>query len=66
MRQIIDLGNLSDSLMMHTTGQSGHPRNRHYDDFIDPWRFIQYHPTLWDKKDVEKSSKNRLTLKPKT
>jgi len=66
MRQVIDLGNLSDSLMMHTTGQSGHPGHRHYDDLIDPWRFIQYHPTLWDKSDVEKSSKNRLVLKPKT
>lgn len=66
MRQIIDLGNLSGSLMMHTTGQSGHPGHRHYDDFIDRWRFIQYHPTLWEKIDVEKSAKNRLTLKPKT
>jgi penicillin amidase len=64
MRQIIDLGDLSASLTMHTTGQSGHPGHPHYDDFIDPWRFVQYHPMLWEKSDVEKSSKNKLTLKP--
>ncbi|MBN2323992.1 MAG: penicillin acylase family protein [Spirochaetes bacterium] len=64
MRQIIDLGDLSASLTMHTTGQSGHPGHTHYDDLIDPWRLVQYHPTLWEKGDVEKSSKHRLILKP--
>jgi len=64
MRQIIDLGNLSASLMMNTTGQSGHPGQRNYDNFIDPWRLIQYHPTHWTREDVEKNSRNHLTLKP--
>jgi penicillin amidase len=64
MRQIIDLGNLSNSLMMHTTGQSGHPGHRHYGDMIDPWRFIQYHATLWERAAVEANAESRLTLLP--
>jgi penicillin amidase len=64
MRQIIDLGDLSNSLMIHTTGQSGHPGHRHYDDFIDPWRFIEYYPTLWQRADVEADSRELLTLMP--
>jgi penicillin amidase len=66
MRQIIDLGNLGASLMIHTTGQSGHPGHRHYDDFIDPWRDIQYHPNRWERSEVEADSRNRLVLKPIT
>ena len=49
MGQIIDLGDLSDSLMMHTTGESGHPGHRHYDDMIDSWRHVTYHPSLWTR-----------------
>ena len=49
IRHIIDLGDFEPSLAMHTTGQSGHPYNRHYDDMIDPWRNIQYHPMLWQR-----------------
>jgi penicillin G amidase len=64
MRQIIDLGDLANSLMIHTTGQSGHPGHPHYDDFIDMWRLIQYHPTLWDRNAVEDSSPQSLTLNP--
>jgi penicillin amidase len=64
MRQIIDLGDLSSSLMMHTTGQSGHPGHCHYDDFIDSWRLIDYHPTLWLRADVEATSRGHLTLMP--
>jgi penicillin G amidase len=64
MRQIIDLGDLSNSLMVHTTGQSGHPNHKHYDDFIDPWRFIQYHSTLWMREAVEANAREHMTLKP--
>ena len=64
MRQIIDLGNFSNSLMMHTTGQSGHPTHRHYDNFIELWRNIQYHLAFWERSEVEENSKKRLILKP--
>jgi penicillin G amidase len=63
-RQIVDLNDLTRSVSMHTTGQSGHPYHRHYDDMIDPWRNIQYHPMLWGQVDVEKDVKSTLILEP--
>jgi penicillin amidase len=64
MRQIIDLGDLNNSRMMHTTGQSGHPGHRHYDDMIDPWRNIEYHVTWWDETNSQTDAAARLTLEP--
>jgi penicillin amidase len=64
MRQIIDLSDLGASLMIHTPGQSGHPTHRHYDDMIDPWRFIEYHPGLWKRPDLESQKHDRLVLEP--
>jgi len=64
-RQIVDLGELSRSVSMHTTGQSGHPFNRHYDDMIDPWRNVEYHPMLWERADVEADAEGMLVLRPK-
>ena len=64
MRQIVDLGDLSNSLMIHTTGQSGHPGHRHYDDMIEPWRQIEYHPTLFTREEVEAAGARRLVLRP--
>jgi penicillin amidase len=64
MRMIIDLGNLSASQTMHTTGQSGHPASEHYADMIDSWRTIQYHPTLWTREQVEGAAAATLVLRP--
>ncbi len=63
-RQIVDLEYFERSLTMHTTGQSGHPFHRHYDDMIDPWRNIQYHPMLWTRGQVEAAAEAHLTLMP--
>lgn len=65
MRQIVDMADLSGSVAMHTTGQSGHPGNRHYDDMIGPWSKVRYHSTLWDRKDLEAAGPERLMLLPK-
>ena len=64
MRQIIDLSDLSNSLMIHSTGQSGHPRHPHYDDFIDQWRTQGYHSAGWEREDIVESSKEKLVLEP--
>jgi penicillin amidase len=64
MRMIVDLGDLESALTIHTTGQSGHAFHRHYDDLIDRWRFIQYHPMLWDPEDVEAQAEAHLVLTP--
>jgi penicillin amidase len=63
-RMIVDLSDLSASQTMHTTGQSGHPGNRHYADMIDDWRFIRYHPMLWDSEQVTAAAESHLTLQP--
>lgn len=63
-RQILDLQYFEQSLSMHTTGQSGHPFHKHYDDMIDPWRNIQYHPMLWTRGQVEAAAEETLILTP--
>jgi penicillin amidase len=63
-RHVLDLSNLSNSEMIIPAGQSGHPGHSHYDDFIDRWRFVEYHPARWDRDEVEKDSKHKLVLKP--
>jgi penicillin G amidase len=65
MRQVIDLSDLSRSLTIHTTGQSGHPGNRHYDDMINSWRNVEYHPTLWNPADLAASRPDKLVLVPR-
>ncbi len=63
-RYIADLADWTRSLSVHTTGQSGQPYHKHYDDFIDLWRNIRYHPMLWSRADVEKNAEGTLTLVP--
>jgi penicillin amidase len=63
-RYIADLADWTRSLSVHTTGQSGQPYNKHYDDFIDLWRNIQYHSMLWARTDIEKNAEGTLTLTP--
>jgi penicillin amidase len=63
-RAIYDLGDLGSSLLIHPTGQSGHPTHQHYDDYIEPWRKIEYHPGLWEREAVEAASRRPLVLRP--
>jgi penicillin G amidase len=64
MRQIVDLSDLSASVTMNATGQSGHVGSRHYDDMILPWSRVRYHSTLWDEKSLRSSRTERLVLTP--
>ena len=64
MRMIVDLGDLTRSVTMHTTGQSGHPASPHYEDMVDSWRTIEYHPMLWTREQVEAAAVDRLVLSP--
>jgi penicillin amidase len=65
MRMIVDLGNLTNSLTMHTTGQSGHAYHPHYIDMADSWRLIQYYPMDWDINDLASNSEGKLSLVPR-
>jgi penicillin amidase len=65
MRMIVDLGNLNNSLTVHTTGQSGHAYSEHYDDMIPMWVNVQYYPMLWDQNTMMQNSEGNLVLEPK-
>ncbi len=64
MRMIVDLSNLSRSLTIHTTGQSGHAYHPHYIDMVDYWRNIQYRSMLWERGQVEEAAESHLELIP--
>jgi len=65
MRMIVDLGNLNNSVTVHTTGQSGHAYHPHYDDMAPMWAGIQYYSMLWDQKEVMSGAEGHLVLTPK-
>ncbi len=64
-RQIVDLGNLNNSHSVHVPGQSGHPGSKHYDDFIQLWQEIQYHPQLFKRDAIQSAAEGTLHLLPK-
>ncbi len=64
MRMIVDLGNLSNSVTVHTTGESGHAYHPHYIDMADLWRNIQYYPMLWDEQAITAAAEAHLQLLP--
>ena len=64
MRQIIDLSDLDASRMSHTTGQSGHPFHRHYDDLMEPWARVEYHPHYFSREALDGTRVRRLELSP--
>ncbi len=46
LRALYDLGDLRQSKVMHSSGQSGLPWSNHYRDFVAPWARVDYVP-LW-------------------
>jgi penicillin amidase len=63
-RQICDPGNWDRSLGVLSSGQSGHPGSRHYNDLSHFWRTGGYHPLLWSRTQVERHTTGILTLEP--
>ncbi|MGA2368515.1 MAG: penicillin acylase family protein [Dehalococcoidia bacterium] len=64
MRMIIDMGDLSKSVSMNLTGQSGHPASPWYSDMIKPWLNIQYHSMLWTRQQIDAAAAHKLILGP--
>jgi penicillin G amidase len=64
LRQVVDLSNLSNSRVIHSVGQSGHPMHPQYDNFIEDWRFFRYHPSNWTRADAQATKHEVLTLQP--
>ncbi len=64
MRMIVDLGDLQNSLAVNTLGQSGHAYHPHYDDMVDLWREIEFHPMHWEREVIEAEGGGHLRLLP--
>ena len=60
-RQIVDLSDWSNSLFMHTTGQSGNVLSKHYDDLIERHQAVEYLPMSFGRANI---SGDVLVLKP--
>ncbi|MCJ7512062.1 MAG: penicillin acylase family protein [Anaerolineales bacterium] len=63
-RQIVDLSDLSKSLIIHPPGQSGQLGSRHYDDLASLWIRGEYHPMLWTRAQIEGEAEGHLHLTP--
>jgi penicillin amidase len=64
MRMIVDMGNLNNSLTVHTTGQSGHAYHPHYIDMATLWADVAYYPMWWDQESIIDDAERHLILKP--
>jgi penicillin G amidase len=64
MRMIVDMGDLNNSVTVHTTGQSGHAFNGHYDDMAPMWAGIKYYSMWWKQESVIQDSEGHLKLVP--
>ncbi|MFZ5880208.1 MAG: penicillin acylase family protein [Chloroflexota bacterium] len=64
MRMIVDLGDLNNSITVHTTGQSGHAYHPHYADMAPLWADVQYYPMWWDQPSAIDDAEGHLVLKP--
>jgi len=65
MRMIVDLGNLNNSVTVHTTGQSGHAYHEHYIDMAPLWANIEYYSMRWDEATITSDAEGHLVLTPK-
>jgi penicillin amidase len=63
LRVIFDLADLSRSVGIHSTGQSGHPASPHYRDLVQPWARFEAYPLSLDRNAIEASAVHTLTLR---
>ncbi len=64
MRMIVDLGNMDNSLAIHTTGESGHAYHPHYIDMANLWRLIQYRPLPISPEAIKRQAREHVRLLP--
>jgi penicillin amidase len=63
LRAIYDLGDLDNSLYIHSGGQSGNILSPHYKTFTDAWARGDYIPMVADWRKLEGAGAKRLVLK---
>lgn len=64
-RFVADLSDLSRSLSVNSSGQSGLPFYRHRDDMTQMWARGEYHPVLTTREAVRSQAESVLTLAPR-
>lgn len=64
MRQIVDLSDRKNSLIMITTGQSGHPLSKHFKDQTPLLINGGYHRAITDSIEIHNSDFDLLILTP--
>jgi penicillin G amidase len=52
-RHLVDLADWQNSRFIQTTGQSGNVLSRHYDDFVQMHRDVQYVPMRFGRENVD-------------
>lgn len=63
-RLIVDLNDLANSLLIHPTGQSGHPGSPHYIDMAVMWTNIEYTTLYWDLDALKQNAEGVLHFTP--
>ena len=63
-RMIVDMADIAHAQAMNAIGQSGRPFTPHYDDMLQPWAEVTYHPMWMDKTDIVVHSEGTLVLTP--
>jgi penicillin G amidase len=65
LRAIYDLGNLDNSLFIHSGGQSGNPLSPNYAAFSKAWANVEYIPMRTQRAAIEKAGAKKLVLLPR-
>ncbi len=63
-RQILDVGDLNAAKIVIPPGNSGQPGSPHYDDNVQRWLNVEYHPLFVDWTDIEANAEAELNLTP--
>ncbi|MCH2021088.1 MAG: penicillin acylase family protein [Saprospiraceae bacterium] len=63
-RQLIDMGDFSNSKCIAPIGQSGNLESPHYQDQFDMWIKGEYKPMIWSKEQLENYTLYKTSLRP--
>ena len=63
-RQILDLGDLNAARIVIPPGNSGQPGSPHYQDNLERWRTMEYHPLFVEWDDIRANAEAELELRP--
>lgn len=63
-RLLIDMSDLDGARIITTTGQSGNPFDRHYNDMIDHWRVGESVPLAFTRAAIDAAAVSELRLVP--